>query len=67
MFSGLIDSKRIRKETRDALEAFGSDIQPDDLMANLSVSQQQVVEIVKALSNNAKILGYGRAFPPLCP
>jgi len=53
---GLIDSKRIRKETRDALEAFGSDIQPDDLMANLSVSQQQVVEIVKALSNNAKIL-----------
>ena len=53
---GLIDSKRIRKETRDALEAFGSDIQPDDLLANLSVSQQQVVEIVKALSNNAKIL-----------
>ena len=54
--SGFIDRKRMLRETKALLEDFGSDIHPDALMNDLSVSQQQVVEIVKALSNNARIV-----------
>ncbi len=52
----LIDRKRMQKEAQEALAAFGSDINANTRMKDLSVSQKQVVEIVKALKNNAKIL-----------
>ncbi len=52
----LIDRKRMQKEAQEALTAFGSDINANTRMKDLSVSQKQVVEIVKALKNNAKIL-----------
>ncbi|OUQ26666.1 D-xylose ABC transporter ATP-binding protein [Lachnoclostridium sp. An131] len=53
---GLIDAKKIMQESKRLLQDFGSDINPSELMCNLSISQQQVVEIVKALSNQVKIL-----------
>ncbi len=53
---GLIDVRKIMQESQRLLDDFGSDIDPGELMCNLSISQQQVVEIVKALSNQTRIL-----------
>ena len=41
---------------KDVATRFGLDVQPDALVANLSVGQRQRVEIVKALYRGAKIL-----------
>jgi ABC-type sugar transport system ATPase subunit len=49
----------VREERRQALELFerlGTKIDPDERCANLTVAQQQVVEIAKALSQNARLL-----------
>ncbi len=44
------------KEAKRLLESLGSDISPVENMGALSVAQQQLVEIAKALSQNMKIL-----------
>lgn len=48
--------KEMRQKAKELLESFGSDIDPNARMGDLSVAQQQLVEIAKALSVNAKIL-----------
>ena len=53
---GLVDSKKVYRDSEKILREFGSDIDPDKKMNALSISRQQVVEIAKALSNNAKIV-----------
>lgn len=53
---GFMDKKRLRKETQKALSQFKSDISPDDLVSELSISEQQVVEIAKALTLDCKVL-----------
>lgn len=53
---GFIDRKKLREDTKRALENFKADIDPDDLVGNLSISEQQVVEIAKALTMDCKIL-----------
>lgn len=50
---------RAAEETRRARELFdsiGVDVDPDALCRNLSIAEQQVVEIAKALSLDAKII-----------
>ncbi len=51
-----IDKKRSIAEAAKMIADFGSDIDPTAKMKDLSVPEQQVVEIVKALSVNAKII-----------
>lgn len=51
-----IDWKRMNAEAAKILRRLGSDIDPMTPMGNLSVAKQQLVEISKALSWNAKIL-----------
>ena len=53
---GLIDTPRIHKESRRVLEAIGLDVSPDVLVRTLTIGRQQMVEIAKALSVNARIL-----------
>jgi ribose transport system ATP-binding protein len=53
---GTIDRKTMRREARRVLASIGSDIDPDRLVHELGVAHQQVVEIAKALSQNARIL-----------
>ncbi len=53
---GFVHSKKIYEDSKRILREFGSDIDPDSKMNELSISRQQVVEIAKALSNNAKIV-----------
>ena len=44
------------REAKKLLEAVGADFSPTASVGSLSVAQQQLVEIAKALSMNAKIL-----------
>lgn len=53
---GLLDWKEMNKIARNLLRGLGSNINPKSLMGNLSVAEQQVVEISKAVSADAKIV-----------
>jgi ribose transport system ATP-binding protein len=52
----LVDTKRMREETRRHLARLGLEIEPDTPLSRLSIAQQQMVEIAKALSQDARIL-----------
>ncbi len=54
--SGLIDLAQARKTVKEVSARFGFDLDPDALIEDLSVGAQQRVEIVKALSRQAKVL-----------
>ena len=51
-----VDRKRVRETAARALEQFELSIDPDTPVRLLSVAQQQVVEIARALLQNARIL-----------
>ncbi|MEI8275571.1 MAG: sugar ABC transporter ATP-binding protein [Hyphomicrobiales bacterium] len=53
---GTIDRQKIRSEAQRVLGMIGSDIDIDAPVHTLGVAQQQIVEIAKALSQNARIL-----------
>jgi len=53
---GLIDRRRIYSEAKRVLETIGFDIDPRLPVHGLGVAQQQMVEIAKALSQDARIL-----------
>lgn len=53
---GILDKKQMIKETREILEKLKVNIKPTATVSSLSIAQQQMVEIAKALSLNAKII-----------
>jgi len=53
---GLIDHAQLNRDARKYLTEVGLDIDPRTLLADLSIGQQQLVEIAKALSCDAKLL-----------
>jgi len=53
---GLIDKQRIDREAQKYLAMVGLDISPQTLVSTLPIGKQQLVEIAKALSTNARIL-----------
>lgn len=53
---GVLDLKVAREKVRELSARFGFDIDPDALIEDLPVGAQQRVEIIKALSRDAKIL-----------
>ena len=54
--AGLINFDDARKRVSDLSAQFGFDINPDAIIEDLPVGAQQRVEIIKALSRDAKIL-----------
>src|SRR5690349_9122934 len=52
----LIDRKKLRDEAAKHIARVGLDVRPDTPLSKLSIAQQQLVEIAKALSQNARIL-----------
>jgi ABC-type sugar transport system ATPase subunit len=52
----LIDWRRLFAETQSFLSRFGLTISPKRLVKDLSVGQQQILEILKAISTNPKVL-----------
>lgn len=53
---GLIEHRRTAAEARALLDRFGLDIDPDARVNDLSVADQQMVEIAKALVHDVKLL-----------
>jgi ABC-type sugar transport system ATPase subunit len=54
--SGIIDWPKLYHETRHWLTEVGLNMSPETKVMNLGVGQQQLVEIAKALSRDARIL-----------
>ena len=52
----LVDIKEMRKQAELLLKEFGLNLDPATLMRKLSVGQCQLIEIIKAVSCNAKII-----------
>jgi ABC-type sugar transport system ATPase subunit len=53
---GTVDRKRMRRETLTLLQRLSIELEPARAISQLSVAQQQMVEIAKALSRNPKVL-----------
>ncbi|MDF2369436.1 MAG: sugar ABC transporter ATP-binding protein [Rhizobiaceae bacterium] len=54
--NGLLDRAKMSTSVREHLQAIGLDISPDDRISDLSIAEKQMVEIVKAISRNARVL-----------
>ena len=53
---GLISARRLRERAIELIESFGFDLDPDDIVSTLSPSQQQKVEILRALAQDARLI-----------
>lgn len=54
--NGLLAQNEMNTEAKKILDSLSLDIDPETIVGTLPVSKQQMVEIAKALSTNAKIL-----------
>ncbi|AVL26548.1 putative ABC transporter ATP-binding protein [Nocardia brasiliensis NBRC 14402] len=52
----VLDRAAARRQVRELSERYGFPVRPDALVADLSVGEQQRVEILKALANNVEVL-----------
>lgn len=55
-FLNLIDRTKLEADTAALLKRLGVDVAPNTMLGELSIAQQQMVEIAKALSLNAKLI-----------
>lgn len=53
---GVVKSAELNQRAKDLLDDYNINISPKEYVKNLSVAQQQMVEIAKALSHNSEIL-----------
>ena len=53
---GFINDRQMHKETKKILDDLGINIPTHTIIANLSVAQQQMIEIAKSISYNSRIL-----------
>jgi ribose transport system ATP-binding protein len=53
---GLMNLKRMSQEARPFLDAVGLQVEPETRVGELALGQQQLVEIAKALSTQARVL-----------
>jgi ribose transport system ATP-binding protein len=53
---GLLDRKEMRRIVQSYLDEIGLDLSPTDRISDLTIAQKQMVEIVKAVSRNARVL-----------
>ncbi|WP_454149185.1 ABC transporter ATP-binding protein [Microbacterium lacticum] len=64
---GRLDLNAARKHVREVAQRFGFEIDPDALVGDLPVGVQQRVEIIKALSRDAKVLVFDEPTAVLTP
>ncbi|WP_177167144.1 sugar ABC transporter ATP-binding protein [Salinibacillus kushneri] len=55
-FKLFVDEKKLNQEARELFEQLNLNLDPTEYISNLSVAQQQMVEIAKALSFQSKVL-----------
>lgn len=53
---GALDKKAMRNKTRELLEKLKLKVEPDTLIVDLKVGQQQIVEIAKALLTESEVI-----------
>lgn len=53
---GVVDYKRMAQDSRLLMESLGLDLNPNTLVKKLSIAQMQMVEVVKALSKEVKLV-----------
>ncbi|WP_342743656.1 sugar ABC transporter ATP-binding protein [Halobacillus massiliensis] len=53
---GMVRWEEVHKRAGEVLASMGSDLKPESLVSTLSVAQQQMVEIARALSCKAEVL-----------
>ena len=53
---GIVDYRKMVSDSRTLLESLGLELNPNTLVKNLSIAQQQMVEVAKALSFDLKLL-----------
>lgn len=56
MKNGFVDHKKMYSDTKKIFDEFEINVDPREMIHNLSVSKRQMVEIAKAVSYNAKVL-----------
>lgn len=54
--NGIIDKKKLYHDTEELLKRFNVSFGPNDRLTNLSVAEQQIVEIAHALSANCDVI-----------
>ena len=64
---GRLDLGKARARVREISERFGFDLDPDAVVGDLPVGVQQRVEIIKALSRDAKVLVFDEPTAVLTP
>lgn len=52
----LLDREGMRREADRVLQSLGATFTPDETVSNLSIAEQQLVEIARALKDNSRIL-----------
>ncbi len=65
--AGVLDLAAARSRVREISARFGFDVDPDALVEDLPVGVQQRVEIIKALSRDAKVLVFDEPTAVLTP
>ncbi len=63
--STLFSAKKIEKKAIKVLDQFGVNINPRSMVQDLTIAEQQIVEIAKAVSKNVKILIMDEPSAPL--
>src|SRR5690606_7758504 len=66
-FGGRLDLDAARAKVREISARFGFDLDPDALIEDLPVGVQQRVEIIKALSRDARVLIFDEPTAVLTP
>ena len=64
---GILDLQTARERVREISARFGFDVDPDAVVEDLPVGVQQRVEIIKALSRDAKVLVFDEPTAVLTP
>ncbi|MBC7958262.1 MAG: sugar ABC transporter ATP-binding protein, partial [Vallitaleaceae bacterium] len=56
--NGLIDFRKLNKETGKLIDEFGLDIKPTERVKDLSIAHQQMVEIMKACNRSLRVIAF---------
>ena len=65
--SGIIDHRNEIREAEELLDRLGANFSPSSLISELTVAQQQIVEIARALARDARILVMDEPTAALAP